>query len=105
MSSAEPPSLSSEGPSSDPGKSEMSAREYSYHLTNFRGRIEYYNKRTSEAETKIIQSFFVLNTGVFAAVVGRSTAGPLTPDFLPSLGQPKDEKMFAFKDELSRNSR
>ncbi|MEY2506127.1 MAG: hypothetical protein QOH01_456 [Verrucomicrobiota bacterium] len=64
---------------------ELSDSELLFHMERFRERTRYYGKLRSEAETKVIQSLFVLNTGIFAAVVGRSTTGPLARDLLISL--------------------
>jgi hypothetical protein len=48
-------------------------------------RRQTYHKGRAEAEAKVIQALFVLNTGVFAAVVGRSVSRDLDQYFLISL--------------------
>lgn len=64
---------------------QLDASVLDFHLQRFGERVRYYGTLRSEAETKVIQSLFVLNTGIFAAVVGRSTTGPLSRDLLLSL--------------------
>jgi hypothetical protein len=65
--------------------SQMEPVERSYHLEKTLDRFQEYKELKNEAETKVLQTLFVLNTGGVAAVVGRLASADLSNDLLVSL--------------------